>query len=110
MAHSITEQHEHPKYPRLSIQLRAKSRFYQGLTFLEGRKVQKSLKTDSLPTAFKLGEDWYKKLLRASVSEGRQHPLDRLTTDPTVAEVFANYRLTLAPHRRDYVDIKWGAL
>jgi integrase len=106
----IQESHPHPKYPRLQIQLRRKSRFYQGLTFLDGRKVQKSLKTDQLATAFKLGEDWYKKLLRASVSEGRRHPLDKLTTVPTVAEVFANYRLTLPPHRREYVDTKWGAL
>ena len=42
---SILESHEHPKYPRLSVPLRHKSRFYQGVTFLDGRKVQKSLKT-----------------------------------------------------------------
>ena len=51
---SILEQYEHPKYLRLKIQLRQRSRFYQAVTFLDGRKVQTSLKTDALETAFKL--------------------------------------------------------
>ena len=57
---SILEQHEHPKYPRLKIQLRRRSRYYQALTFLDGRMWQTSLKTTALETAFKLGEGWYK--------------------------------------------------
>lgn len=67
---SILGQHEHPKYSRLSIQLRHKSRFYQDVVFLDGRKVQKSLKTDQLSTAFKLGEQWYRKLLRPVCRRG----------------------------------------
>lgn len=110
MAQTLLESHKHPKYPRLSLDLRADSRFYQARTYLDGKVRLKSTKTIELPTAFKIAEVWYKVQLRASVSEGRQHPLDKLTTDPTLAELFANYRLTLQPHRRDYVDIKWGAI
>ena len=107
---AIQESHPHPKYPRLAVQLRRKSRFYQGVVFLDGRKRQKSLKTDRLSTAFKLGEEWYTKLLRASVSEARQHPIDRLGTDPTVGEVFADYRLTLPTAKRAYADMKWSTI
>jgi hypothetical protein len=107
---SIIEQHQHPKYPRLSVQLRQKSRFYQGLTFLDGRKVQKSLKTDQLLTAFKLGEDWYKKLLRASVTDGRQHPIDRLATNPTVAEIFKSYFSSLEKRKRPEASKRWGPI
>ena len=66
---SILEQYEHPKYLRLKIQLRQRSRFYQAVTFLDGRKVHTTLKTDDLETAFKLGEAWYKRLLRASIAD-----------------------------------------
>jgi hypothetical protein len=44
-----------------------------------------------LPTAFKLAEDWYKREIRASVSFGRQHPIEPLTTDPTIAELYRSY-------------------
>lgn len=107
---TLLEAHPHPKYPRLQVQLRRRSKFYQALTFIDGRKVQKSLKTDRLSTALKLGEEWYKTLLRTSVSEGRRHPIDKLTTDPTIGDLFAAYRVTLPTHRRAYVDTKWGAM
>ena len=112
MALILQETHKHPKYPRLSLDLRADSRFYQARTYLDGKVRLKSTKAtkSQLPTAFRVAEAWYKAQLKASVTEGRQHPLDKLTTDPTIAELFTNYRLTLAPHRRDYVDIKWGAI
>ena len=107
---TIQESHSHPDYPRLSVQLRVRSRFYQAVTFLDGAKVQKSLKTDNLTTAFKLAEEWYRKLLRASVSEANRHPIDRLGTDPTMAELFASYRTTLVPSKRDYADMKWSTI
>jgi hypothetical protein len=107
---AIVEQHKHPDYPRLTIQLRRRSRFYQSLTFLDGRKLQHSLKTDKLHTALKLGAEWYRTVLRSSITEAKQHPLDRLGTTPTVADVFKSFRLTLPPHRKAYVDEKWGAL
>ncbi len=110
MARTLLETHKHPQYPRLALDLRADSRFYQARTYLDGKVWLKSTKTGALPTAFKIAEVWYKAQLKASVSEARQHPLDKLTTDPTIGELFANYRLTLPKHRREYVDIKWGAI
>lgn len=110
MARSILEQITHPKYPRLKLQIRARSRFWQAVTFLDGRKPQRSLKTSDPETALKIAEGWYKKLLRASVANARQHPIDRLTSTPTIAELYANYRGTLSKARREYCDTKWGAV
>lgn len=110
MAKHILETHTHPKYPRLNIRLRDRSRFYQGVVFLDGSKRYQSLKTDKLATAFKLAEDWYRKLLRSSVAEAREHPIDKLATDPTIAELFSSYRLTLPPKKRAYADQKWGPM
>jgi integrase len=110
MSKTILESHKHPKYPRLYIQLRQRSRFYQSVVFLDDRKQQKSLQTDQLATAFKLGEQWYRKMLRASVADARQHPFDRLATDATMAELFSSFRLPLLPKKRAYVDQKWSAI
>jgi hypothetical protein len=106
----IAERHTHPSYPRLHVLKRHRSKYWYALTVIDGRKPKKSLKTRDLKTALRFAESWYKTQLRASVSKGRQHPLDKLTTNPTIGELFANYRLTLAPHRREYVTIKWGAI
>jgi hypothetical protein len=91
----VVERHPHPKHARLSIQLRSDSRFYQAITYLDGKLRQASTKVTHLPTALKLAEDWYCKQLRASVSDGRQHPLNRLGTTPTIAELVASYKATL---------------
>ncbi len=106
----VTEQHRHPKFPRLVIDLRTNSRFYQARTFLDGKLVQKSTKTTNLPTAFKLAEDWYRRLLRASVSFGMAHPIARLTADPTMAEVFSTYRTGLSAKKQAYAAQKWGPI
>jgi integrase len=106
----VIEQHRHPKFPRLVLDLRTNSRFYQARTFLDGRLVQKSTKTTQLATAFKLAEDWYRRLLRASVSFGMAHPIDKLTSDPTIAEVFASHRSALAPKKRAYAEQKWAVI
>jgi hypothetical protein len=110
MARITLERHKHPDFPRLTVLLHDRSRFYQALTFLDGRKAQTSLNTDQLPLALRLAEDWYRKLLRASVLDARRHPIDRLTHSPTVADVFASYRRTLPPSKRDYADMKWGPM
>jgi integrase len=110
MGKILLESHLHPKYPRLHLQLRSNSRYWQGLTSIDGKKVLKSLKTTDLKTALKLGEDFYKKVLRASVHDARQHPLDRLAVDPTVSEVFKAYRSTLPKSKREYADMKWSTI
>jgi hypothetical protein len=68
---------------------------YQARTFLDGKQLQKSMKTDNLKTAFKLAEDWYRKLLRSSVQVGKKH----LSTgsDPTIADLFKSSKQTHLP-------------
>lgn len=102
--------HPHPQFPRLSIQLRPRSRFYQAVTYLDRRLVQKSLKTEHLTTAFQLAVEWYRRLLRASEAEARQHPLDRLAVDPTIGELYVSWSATLPPLALDYAKQKWSPI
>lgn len=106
----IQERHIHPKFPRLQIQLRKGSRFYQAWTTLDGRKPMKSLKTAQLSTALKLAEEWYRVLLRSSVSIGRQHPIEKLTTDPTIAELWSQYSARLRGNQLTYARWRWEAI
>lgn len=106
----VIERYPHPKYPRLQVQLRSNSRFLQAWTRLDNKQRQVSLKTSHLPTALKLAEDWYRRELRASVSFGLQHPIERLTADPTIAELFASYRGTLPPDKEHYVKKRWAPI
>jgi len=39
-------------------------------------------------------------VLRSTTHQARQHPIDRLATDPTIGEVYAAFRLTLTPLKR----------
>jgi hypothetical protein len=110
MATEILERHSHPKYARLSIQLRSNSAFYQAVTFLDGKLRQNSTKTRELATAFKLAGDWYARELRASVTFGHQHPIDRLTGEPLVGEVFRDYRRTLSGEKGAFVDWRWSPI
>src|SRR5437870_9220972 len=80
----VLERHPHPKHARLAVQRRSNSRFYQSVTFLDGKLKQKSTKATHLPTALKLAEEWYRRELRSSVAFGLQHPIAKLTTDPTM--------------------------
>jgi len=100
--HQVTETHRHPKYERLSIDLRTKSRFYQARASLNGRLQQKSLKVTSLKTAFKLAAEWYLKSLKAHQPA---HP--RVEKDATVAEVYASYKAQLRGSSKDYAEMKW---
>jgi hypothetical protein len=104
MPSSTVERHPHPKYERLYVIRRSRSKFWYAETFLDGRKVRKSLKTSPLPTAFKLAEDWYRRELRASVQFGRQHPIERLTSDPVLGELFVSYTKSLDKPQRAEAD------
>src|SRR5688572_9308261 len=110
MARSTVERHAHPKFDRLYLLRRDRSKFYYAETFLDGKKSRVSLKASALPLALRLAEDWYRKLLRASVQVGNRHPFDRLATDPTVSEVFKSYRTTLTPSKQAYADMKWSTI
>src|SRR5689334_14778773 len=90
-----SERHPVPDRAGVYVFKRARSAFYQAETFLDGRKARKSLRTDRLVTAFKLSVDWHKRLLKESrVTPSRK--LDRLGSDPTIAELYDSWRLTLA--------------
>src|SRR2546421_262561 len=110
MATTVSERHPHPKYPRLTVQRRSNSKFYQAVTYLDGKMRQVSTKTTHLPTAFKLAEDWYKRQVRASVAFGRQHPVEQLTTDPTMAELYGSYKAELEKPQQAYASMKWGPI
>ena len=99
-----------PQYLRLTIARRPKSRFYQARTFLDGKLETTSLKTEHLGMAETKAIDWYKKLLRASVTETKRHPIDKLGTIPTVAELFRNYKAELPALQRPYADMKWSTI
>jgi hypothetical protein len=108
--HRVVEKHQHPKHPRLTLELRSSSRFYQARTFIDSKLRQKSLKTSELTTALKLSEEWYRKELRASSQFGNQHPVARLTSDPTIKEVYDSYKASLVPAKRAYADQKWSPI
>lgn len=109
-----TEQFAHPEYPRLTILRRLEggnaSKFFHARIYLDGKLRQHSLKTVDTKLALKLAADWYKVELRASVSFGRKHPLERLTQDPVLAELFASYRQTLAEKQQAEALKRWGPI
>src|SRR5262245_63148245 len=102
----VLERYPHPKYPRLTLQQRSSSRFYQAVTFIDGKLRQTSTRSDHLPTAFKLGEDWYRKLVKASLASAREHPLDVLAADALVADVYRSYLSTLSKPRQEQASMR----
>lgn len=102
MSKTVAFNEPHPKYPRLKIQLRSKSKFYQAWTFHDGRPQQHSTKTTSLQSAFKIGGEWYLKILR---SKRPAHP--RVATDASCAEIYAAYKNKLESKKRFYAEMKW---
>jgi integrase len=110
MAKKVRETHQHPKYPRLRLDLRDDSAFWQARTFLDGKQRQKSTETANLRTAFKLAEEWYWRELRASVQFGRQHPVEQLTADPVVGEVYRSYLKDTPAAKRPEIEKRWGPI
>ena len=55
---------------------------------MDGRKARKSLRTERLATACKLAIDWHKRLLKESRITSKRGRLDRLASNPTIAELF----------------------
>jgi hypothetical protein len=103
------ERHPVPDRKGVYVFLRPRSSFYQAETFIDGRKARKSLRTDRLPTAFKLAIDWHKRLLK----EARATPsrkLDRLASNPTLAELYESWRLTLTESKDTYAAAKWNPI
>lgn len=106
----VIERFPHPRFVRLVLQQRSDSRFFQAVTYLDGSLRQWSTKSTHLPTAFKLAEDWYRKLVKASLDQSNQHPLDQLTMNPIVADVYRGYLLTLTKTKKEYAQMRMGPI
>jgi len=107
----VKERHLHPKFPRLRLELRSDSKFFQAVTRLDNKLRQKTTGTDNLVTAYRVAEDWYRREVKASQLAARQHPVDVITKDPTMAELFASYKLTLETEaKQKYADQKWDPI
>lgn len=104
------ETHKHPKHPRLTLHLRSDSQFYQARTYLDGKLRHQSTKTANMRTAFKLADDWYQREVRASAQFGHKHPVERITANPTVSEVFTSYKTSLERKKRPEADKRWGPI
>ena len=103
----LVEQHTHPQHPRLYVQQRSDSRWLQAVAFVGGQKKQFSTRSQHLPTAFRLAEDWYKRQLRVVAGEEkRKDPL----SIPIMEELFEQWKLELSPALRKYKQTKWGAI
>jgi integrase len=107
---TVVERHTHPKHQRLQVHLRSDSRFFQAVTFIDNKTKQKSLKVESLTTALRLAEEWYRGLLKAEEAERRKHPLDTLGSDSLMADVCRAYQEELTPSRRAYAAMKWSTI
>jgi len=104
----VLEQHAHPKFPRLSVQLRSNSRFYQAVTFLDGRLIQRSMRSEALETSLKLAGEWYARECRASVARSKQHPTAHL--NPTVSELLQSHLADLTPKKKADALMRWGPI
>ena len=107
---TVLERHTHPKFSRLQIHLRSDSRFFQAVTFHDGKTKQKSLKVAALTTALRLAEEWYRGLLKAEEAERRQHPLDALSANPLMADVFRSRQPELTAKDALTPAQKWSAI
>lgn len=103
----LLEQHVHPAHPRLYIQLRDDSRWLQAVAFIAGTKRQFSTRSQHLPTAYRLAEDWYKRQLRiAAGEEKRRDPL----TIPIMEDLFKSWKAELQqPSKREWAEETWSA-
>ncbi len=103
----LIEQHTHPSHPRLYVQLRDDSKWLQAVAFIDGRKQQHSTRTQHLPTAYRLAEDWYTRQLRvARGEEKRREPL----SIPLMEELHLGRLLELSEKRRGWAEMKWGPI
>lgn len=104
------ERHPHPTYPKLYVFKQAKSRFWNMELCINGKKKRKSLKTDRLATAFTLAADEWKASQRSLLAEDKKRKFDRLSSNPTIGELFISWKATLPPAKRPYHETKWGAV
>lgn len=106
MSKVLLEQHRHPQQKRLILQLRSNSRFWQARAWVNGKWSSHSTKTTQLTTAFRLGGEWFARLMRTA----DDRPYDRAGSDPTIGELSSSYRSQLAPNAKIYAGWRWGPI
>src|SRR5436190_12908382 len=106
MSRMLLETHTHPTIPRLTLDRRADSPFYQARAFIDGRQRTSSTKTSDIRTAFRVAESWYKQQLLPT----RARSIDRLGLDPIMSDVYQAYLNTLDDRRRAEAAQRWGPI
>lgn len=104
---TVVQQYTHRKNPRIYLQERSNSKFLQAVTFLNGKKHQKSMKTAQLNTAEKLSEEWFKTLKR---TDGRE-AIERLGEIPTMGQLYDSWeKESMSPKKLAWVQMKWSPI
>jgi len=107
MAHRVLEKHRHPRYQKLTLELRSSSRYWQARTYADGHLHQKSTEHSELRSALRIAESWYKDLIRSIATA----PADVLgSRDDTMQQLFQRYKRTLPAKRRSQADMRWGPI
>lgn len=108
MAHRVTEKHRSAKYPKLHLELRSSSRYWQGRCFMDGRLHQKSTEHTELRSAMKIAEGWYQDLAKACAATPAHVRAGR---DDTMQELYTRYKAMLATEeQRAQVAMRWGPI
>jgi integrase len=68
------------------------------------------MRSDALSTSLKLAGEWYARECRASVTFGHKHPLERLTSNPTIAELLQSHVAGLTPKKKADALMRWGPI
>lgn len=103
----VTQQYVSRKNPRIYLQERSNSKFLQAVTFLNGRKHQRSMKTEHLGTAEKLSEEWFKTLKRTDSKEA----IERLGEIPTMGQLYDSWaKESMSPKKLAWIQMKWSPI
>jgi integrase len=101
----ILEQHVHPKFPRLTIDRRSNSPFYQARAFIKGRLMQRSMRTRSIAEAMQLAAQWY--LSAESADNATVKRVSAMPKGMTMGDLFIEFRKLAEPAKRRYFNMKW---
>ncbi len=105
MSRVLLESHKHPQIPRLTLDRRADSPFYQARAFVDGKQRGTSTKTDDIRTAFRIAESWYRQQMRTKPTV-----LDKLGLDPVIGDVQRAYLDTLTGAPRKEAAKRWSPI
>jgi hypothetical protein len=103
----VIQQYVSRKNPRVYLQERSNSKFLQALTFLNGKKRQKSMGTEDLGTAEKAAEKWFKDLKRTEQGEA----IARLGEVPTMGQLYDSWeKESMSSKKLAWIQMKWSPI